>query len=178
DVLDVVTHSFDKVIEKNTDKITEVIRETEGNVRVVDVAGKPVLQYKPKGSDDYVNVDLAGVETVTKIDKQVAQETALNSGVYEFKLTPNVTAPAAGKGVIYYAYQGEKDAEGNSVTTYIDLGKDVETLLKENTTIKETFEKEIQKVLDGDGGNVYYGKINGGTEDVLYEKKEVAGKPG
>ncbi|MDM1450577.1 calcium-binding protein, partial [Myroides odoratimimus] len=26
--------------------------------------------------------------------------------------------------------------------------------------------------------NVYYGKINGGTEDVLYEKKEVAGKPG
>ncbi|MGG5570661.1 calcium-binding protein, partial [Myroides odoratimimus] len=53
DVLDVVTHSFDKVIEKNTDKITEVIRESEGNVRVVDVAGKPVLQYKPKGSDDY-----------------------------------------------------------------------------------------------------------------------------
>ena len=165
DVLEAVTQNFEKIIENNTEKITEVIKEADGTVRVVIVEGKPVLQYKPIGSDEYVNVDLSGVETVTTIDKYVYNETTT-----AFEAKTNTTVPEGKKGVIYYAYQGEKDAAGNATTHYIDLSEDIANVIIQNDEVQNSFTSVVNNILNGEGGNVYFGITGTETKPVLYVK--------
>ncbi|WP_353103062.1 calcium-binding protein [Myroides odoratus] len=167
DVLEAITQNFEKIIESNTEKITEVIKEADGTVRVVIVEGKPVLQYKPVGSEEYVNVDLSGVETVTTIDKYV-----YNATTTAFEAKTNTTVPEGKKGVIYYAYQGEKDAAGNATTHYIDLSDDIANVIIQNDEVQNSFTSVVNNILNGEGGNVYFGMTGTETKPVLYVKDD------
>ncbi|WP_010254629.1 hypothetical protein [Myroides injenensis] len=167
DVLASVKENIETVIKESETIIKEVIKEADGTVRVQEVNGKLVLQYKPVGEKDYVNVDLSGVETVTSIDKFVWDE-----GEQAFKPEPNTEAPLGEKGKIYYKYQGEKNEAGESVTHYIDLSSDIVQAIKNDTIIQESISNTVNQHFETIGGNVFYGAIDDkDSKEYLYVVK-------
>ncbi|WP_010254630.1 hypothetical protein [Myroides injenensis] len=164
DVLASVKENIETVIKASETIIQEVIKEADGTVRVQEVNGKLVLQYKPAGEKDYVNVDLSGVETVTSIDKFVWDE-----GEKVFKSELNTEPPLGEKGKIYYKYQGEKNEAGQRVTQYIDLSSDIVQAIKNDTTIQESISNTVNQHFETIGGNVFYGAINNDdSKEYLY----------
>lgn len=172
DVVGTVNKNIETIIKEADQYIQNVINQTEGTVRVQEVNGKPVLQYKPDSNSEYKNVDLSGVETVTSIDKF-----AWNEKGGKFEPVPNTVEPTGEKGKIYYKYTGEKNEVGDSVTHYIDLSTDIIQAIQNDTIIQQSINNTVEQHFETIGGNVFYGKVNDNdSKEYLYvshgDKKE------
>lgn len=169
DVVGTVSNNLETIITNNDSYLTEIINNvvtTEGgNVRIVtNDKGEVVLQYKPSGTEDYVDVDLRGLETITTLNRSEWDDVTNT-----FKIVPNTTAPIGALGKVFYAYEGEIDANGNRQTQYIDISEDFIYTIENNTDVKESIHNSITEYFNTNGGgNVFYGPMEKDGEDILY----------
>ncbi|MFM9403712.1 hypothetical protein ACKLNQ_17550 [Myroides odoratimimus] len=177
DVVGAVSQNFEEIIKQgdNITHLTEVIQKTEGTVAVKEKDGKLVLVYV-NDQGDKVDFDLSSQEVDTFV-----------------RLVPG--KDSKGNDInLKYVYFGEAKiaawikANPTKIATYkVDMPESEGTVIDVLTDVTNNLGDIIQKSGDvfnnilnehlTQGGTVYYGKIDGKTDDVLYSiVKDANGK--
>ncbi|MDM1378019.1 hypothetical protein [Myroides marinus] len=171
DISAVVTNNTKNIFnDKETIKeVTKILESAKDVVRAVPdgKGGDGVkLVYKAVENGPDIDFPINLLETKTKFGR-LASDKDLDA-IADTDYKPVVDAPQKAKaGEVIYQYYGEDKTAPN----FINITADVIKTINENTDVKNTFNNTVNKFLS-QGGNVYYGKINGGTDNVLFEKIE------
>ncbi|WP_038984549.1 hypothetical protein [Myroides marinus] len=169
DISTVVTNNTENIFkDKETIKeVTKILESAKDVVRAVpDGNGGVKLVYKAIENGPDIDFPINLIETKTKFGR-LAADADINAEK-DMVYSPVDTKPTtAAKGEVIYQYYGEDATKPN----FINITTDVIKTIKENESVQNTFNNTVNKFLSK-GGNVYYGKINGGTDNVLFEKIE------
>ncbi|MDM1381516.1 hypothetical protein HX024_02215 [Myroides marinus] len=169
DISTVVTNNTENIFkDKETIKeVTKILESAKDVVRAVpDGNGGVKLVYKAIENGPDIDFPINLIETKTKFGR-LAADADINAEK-DMVYSPVDTKPTtAAKGEVIYQYYGEDANKPN----FINITTDVIKTIKENESVQNTFNNTVNKFLSK-GGNVYYGKINGGTDNVLFEKIE------
>ncbi|MDM1372186.1 hypothetical protein [Myroides marinus] len=169
DISTVVTNNTENIFkDKETIKeVTKILESAKDVVRAVpDGNGGVKLVYKAIENGPDIDFPINLIETKTKFGR-LAADADINAEK-DMVYSPVDTKPTtAAKGEVIYQYYGEDATKPN----FINITTDVIKTIEENKKVQNTFNNTVNKFLSK-GGNVYYGKINGGTDNVLFEKIE------
>ncbi|MDM1367062.1 hypothetical protein [Myroides marinus] len=167
DISTVVTNNTENIFkDKETIKeVTKILENAAGVVRAVDDGNGGVkLVYKENEGDPDTDFPINLIETKTKFGR-LAADADINAEKDMVYSPVDKKPTTAAKGEVIYQYYGEDATKPN----FINITDDVIKTIEENKKVQNTFNNTVNKFLS-QGGNVYYGKINGGTDNVLFEK--------
>ncbi|EHQ44249.1 hypothetical protein [Myroides odoratus] len=145
-------YSFEDYIEY----ISETTKKDGETKIVLDTDGQAEFQTWDKVGEAWKVVSNDKFSRIVKANETQTTLTRSENGQDYAKLALDPKA----QGKVVYEFTDEKGE-----TSYIDLGGDIKYVIENNNDIYESIQNIINQ-----GGNVYYGKIAGGTENVLYMK--------
>lgn len=162
DVAGISASTFIKNLKTNETYIKDLVGKTPGFLLLEGTTNKDFLFKRTTAAglpeDISFNIDME-----TKTDFKFAKVGDTGGINWE----KQITAPDAAnvkKGEIYYQYTTETDAGDEK--NYINLTSDILYSVTNNEKLREEITKIINTV--GNGANVYYGKIGGTGDDLLF----------
>ncbi|MEK6494011.1 hypothetical protein, partial [Myroides odoratimimus] len=175
DVVGAVSQNFEEIINQgdNITHLTKVIEKTKGSVSVEDRKGKLVLVYVDEnGNKEEFDLSTQETETFVRVvPGKDSKGNAINLKYVYFNEAKIAAWLKANPGKDYKADMPE--SEGTVIDVLTDVTNNLGDIIQKSGDV---FNNILNEHLT-QGGTVYYGKIDGKADDVLYSiVKDANGK--
>lgn len=160
DVESIISSTFIQNLDTYAEYIKNIIYKTEGSLKLTGDAGNYVFERtKDDGTVEPINFNDM-METQTSIGKSTVDSNGDLSG-----FNVDTALPTSGlEGEIYYQYTTE--TQNGAVKNYINLTEDIKYSVIHNDDLRQEITNITNKVENG--SNVYFGKIGGQGDDLLF----------